>query len=205
MCLMTSRAPHVSMSNRRERLSIEVSCDDHMDATLILSEANGFRLYMSGDAISMDIAALESLGITSIINATVSSPNFFESHKKISYLRLSLKDNTDEKLDTCIDESWDFIETARKMGRAVLCHCEKGMSRSASIVLAYVMRHMEMSLVDSLELLKSRRPQTSPNSGFMEQLLEYEVSLFEERSPSLSIAQYRHDRFSSAAELRGGA
>ena len=60
--------------------------------------------------------------------------------------------------------------------------CALGMSRSATIVIAYLMKSRGMSLKDSLALVKSRRPIVRPNDKFMKQLREYEIWLQSQQS-----------------------
>jgi len=59
----------------------------------------------------------------------------------------------------------------------VLVHCTMGMSRSATLVLAYLVRHTNMSLAQALLHTKERRPVASPNPGFMQQLVAMEIAL----------------------------
>ena len=59
-------------------------------------------------------------------------------------------------------------------GRAVLVHCMQGVSRSTTVVLAYLMRHQGMRLEEALALAKEKRPRVQPNQGFLDQLKRYE-------------------------------
>ena len=57
---------------------------------------------------------------------------------------------------------------------SVLVHCEMGMSRSSTIVIAYLMRYHNMTRDEAYIAVKKRRPLTNPNQGFWKQLEEFE-------------------------------
>ncbi|KAG0251001.1 Dual specificity protein phosphatase 10 [Actinomortierella ambigua] len=70
-----------------------------------------------------------------------------------------------------------FIDDARSAGTNVLVHCQLGVSRSASLVIAYVMRTEQMNLSSAYEFVKDKSGVISPNMSLMYQLVEYEKSL----------------------------
>jgi atypical dual specificity phosphatase len=58
----------------------------------------------------------------------------------------------------------------------VLIHCLAGMSRSVTIVIAYIMSVTPLTLEETLNLVKSVRPTVCPNSGFRKQLQEFQAN-----------------------------
>jgi hypothetical protein len=79
-------------------------------------------------------------------------------------------------LEKDFEEAITFINYARKFGN-VLVHCFAGISRSASIVIAYLMKTEKMSYEEALRLCERKRDITCPNDGFIKQLKNYERTL----------------------------
>ena len=50
--------------------------------------------------------------------------------------------------------------------------------RSATLVLAYLMKYHRMKLIDAHAYVKERRPLIRPNAGFWKDLVDYEKKLF---------------------------
>ncbi|XP_015765251.1 PREDICTED: dual specificity protein phosphatase 21-like [Acropora digitifera] len=57
-----------------------------------------------------------------------------------------------------------------------------GVSRSATLVLAYLMKYHRMKLIDAHTHVKKRRPLIRPNPGFWKHLVDYERKLFHKNS-----------------------
>ena len=66
------------------------------------------------------------------------------------------------------------LESARCGGRKVLVHCQAGVSRSPTLVVAYLMALYGRPLMETFQLVKQRRQIIAPNFSFMGQLLEFE-------------------------------
>ncbi|KAM3146938.1 hypothetical protein pb186bvf_001092 [Paramecium bursaria] len=81
------------------------------------------------------------------------------------------------KIGTIFQETFDFIEENLKDGNVVV-HCAMGMSRSATIVIAYMMRKYHMRIFQAYKHVKLRRPVVNPNEGFVQQLYELDVQLY---------------------------
>jgi len=82
-----------------------------------------------------------------------------------------------------IDESVAFIEEALSSG-SILVHCAAGVSRSASLTVAYVMKQMGLSYEQALELVMKKR-WVSPNQGFEQQLKQYQERLGIAKKPTM--------------------
>lgn len=63
-------------------------------------------------------------------------------------------------------------------GGRTLVYCVAGVSRSASICIAYFMKHHQLSLLEAYNYVKLKRPRIKPNCGFFKQLIEYEKQLY---------------------------
>lgn len=64
----------------------------------------------------------------------------------------------------------------------MLVHCAMGLSRSSTLVLAYLMIHEHMTLAEAIKAVSANR-NVSPNSGFLEQLRELDKELHCRGSP----------------------
>lgn len=70
-----------------------------------------------------------------------------------------------------------FIDQCLESGNKVLVHGNGGISRSAALVVAYVMHSRLYSAADALKYVQNRRFCVYPNEGFRRQLFEYEPIL----------------------------
>jgi atypical dual specificity phosphatase/dual specificity phosphatase 12 len=55
-----------------------------------------------------------------------------------------------------------------------LVHCYAGISRSASIIISYLMKKYNWSYEKAYNYVKNKRPIINPNRGFKKQLIQYE-------------------------------
>ncbi|RNF03590.1 dual specificity protein phosphatase or MAP kinase phosphatase [Trypanosoma rangeli] len=94
---------------------------------------------------------------------------------------IPLNDSQNEDLEHYFDEAFEFIRNAVHHGR-VLVHCRRGISRSAAIVIAYIMASEGQSFRTALESVRIKRPCISLNLAFIQRLEEFEAHLHLMRS-----------------------
>lgn len=70
-----------------------------------------------------------------------------------------------------------FPESVRYSSGKILVHCHAGISRSATVCIAYIMYLKKLSLEDAYSFVKSKRSVIAPNLNFMRQLLDFEAQL----------------------------
>ncbi|TBU24429.1 hypothetical protein BD311DRAFT_671810 [Dichomitus squalens] len=100
---------------------------------------------------------------------------------------LDIKGVCDDGIDTLepqLEPICEWIDKAREEGGKVLVHCRVGVSRSATVTIAYVMKHLGLSLVDAYLIVRSRRLSVliQPNMRLLYNLLGWEIKLARERS-----------------------
>lgn len=142
------------------------------DLAAICSKVTDF-LYIGGAAAAKDKATLSHVGITHIINCAASiAPAFYPND--FSYLNLRLRDHSSQDIARHFYMVFDFIERARKLGGRIFVHCVKGISRSPTMAIAYLMWYKQIGMYQALEFVRQARPAVDPNSGFIFQLTEWE-------------------------------
>uniref|UniRef100_A0A2D4J3H5 Protein-serine/threonine phosphatase n=2 Tax=Micrurus TaxID=8634 RepID=A0A2D4J3H5_MICLE len=126
------------------------------------------------DVLNKELMQQNEIGYVLNASNTCPKPDFIpESH----FLRVPVNDSFCEKIFPWLDKSVDFIEKAKASNGCVLVHCLAGISRSATIAIAYIMKRMDMSLDEAYRFVKEKRPTISPNFNFLGQLLDFEKKI----------------------------
>ena len=92
-------------------------------------------------------------------------------HAPGRHLYIQLNDHEDASLQPHLTTFKQFMSQCHAhLGHRVLVHCDAGVSRSASLVIAFLMHSQQMTFVDALAHVQRCRPSVSPNRGFLRQL-----------------------------------
>ncbi|XP_056373884.1 dual specificity protein phosphatase 16 [Hyla sarda] len=126
------------------------------------------------DVLNKELMQQNEIGFVLNASNTCPKPDFIcDSH----FLRVPVNDSFCEKILPWLDKSVDFIEKAKASNGRVLVHCLAGISRSATIAIAYIMKRMDMTLDEAYRFVKEKRPTISPNFNFLGQLLDFEKKI----------------------------
>lgn len=146
-------------------------------------------LFLGNKQAAADRALLRSHGVVAV--CPVGARQVFNDD--LVYHRVSVEDDGSESMLPHFAVACDFIHTHRARG-AVLVHCKGGISRSPTMVVAYLMRHERLPMLDAMEVCSIARPAASPRQIFLKDLAWFQDQLFaavEERGweQALALAQ----------------
>ena len=112
-----------------------------------------------------------------IINCSRNIPDYFEDY--FTYHRVSIKDKNGENILPLLDDAVDAMDAFIKENpdKTVLVHCFMGSSRSATVLMAYLIKYKKYRRRDALNFLKQKRDIVNINIDFFKQLKDYEESL----------------------------
>ncbi|CAN8000166.1 unnamed protein product, partial [Ixodes hexagonus] len=136
-------------------------------------------LFLGNERDARDADLLDRLGVGYVLHVTTTPPLGLQTRhgQGLRCKRLPASDSCHQNLKQFFEEAFAFLDEAHASGSRVLVHCHAGISRSPTITVAYLMRHLRLPLVDAYRYLKAKRPIISPNLNFMGQLMELEQSL----------------------------
>lgn len=211
----TSRPTSIGMANRsRSRESSATSRSSQAQIDLlygsVVSTIIEDRLYLSGgEAALNEELIVDILGITHIVNASNGAvANKFSD--SISYISINIDDSEagEESIYNYFDLVSDFLDESETQDteapsshvssnlegsvltgneKRILFHCLQGVSRSATLLIAYLMKSDGMTLREAFELAKSKRSKVRPNGDFADALIKYEKKLYPDSPGTASL------------------
>src|SRR5258706_3406900 len=151
-------------------------------------------LYLGPQSAATSLPFLTVKAITHIISVgcpNVPTPEHFRNPSK-THLKLPLNDKSSGvSIHATVLQGVAFIReaVASNPDARVLVHCKAGISRSCTVVAAYLMQEQGMSLRAGLAMIIQKREQAYPNPGFLEQLKEMEIELFGLEAATVLVAK----------------
>ena len=99
-----------------------------------------------------------------------------DPNKDRRYLRIPIQD-ADVNIRAHFEEAIAFIEEGLQKNEKVLVHCMMGVSRSPTIVIAYLMHKNRWPMHRALAFVAAVREYVQPNTSFQIQLMQYQKEL----------------------------
>jgi protein-tyrosine phosphatase len=135
------------------------------------------NLYIGSSRGALDKKYLVELNVKKILVCGDDLRLFFP--KSFNYKVIPIKDDSDMDISQYFKECLEFIDSELDSLEGCFVHCKRGVSRSATIVIAYLMWKLKNTFQEAFTYLKEKRLVICPNNGFVMQLKNFEKHLVE--------------------------
>lgn len=149
---------------------------DHKEITVYPSLILENQMYLGRGEQATNAKIVSDLRLTHVINIGSEHPSPFID--RIQYLNIKLDDSPSSDLKIYFSKACQFISDALSVGGRILVHCNLGVSRSSTIVISYLMKSRQWTLKVAHDFVRDRRTCIRPNRGFLQQLSDWEQSIF---------------------------
>jgi hypothetical protein len=158
--------------------------------SLLASEVIQGRLFVGNFENAVDPVYLESSQFTHVLNVSGWGSLacqrhwdkvFGSSQSPPIWMTVKVRDLPRANIAAVFSDCFEFLDGALAKGNGstkVLLHCQAGVSRSATVAIAYLMHRHKWTLDVAYSHVLAARSIIKPNKGFMAQLLEFHKSLF---------------------------
>lgn len=127
-------------------------------------------LYLGDLTSAKDLKALQTKKITHVLSVCHCPDLHYPESMHIDHKVIDVDDAKEEDLLDHFLECWRFITYALDEGGRVYVHCEQGISRSAAVMAAFLMKTERLHSIEAIKYIQRFRPIVDPNAGFREQL-----------------------------------
>jgi predicted protein tyrosine phosphatase len=128
-------------------------------------------LFLSGvNCVNDDI--LEKYNIKTVLSIMSNPPELNES--KYKHMKIKILDSPRVNISDHFEATHEFINNSLKEKKNILVHCHAGISRSATIVISYIMNIQLITADIAFKIVKNKREIINPNIGFCYNLRQYE-------------------------------
>nr|GMD03469.1 dual specificity protein phosphatase PHS1 isoform X1 [Ipomoea batatas] len=154
-------------------------------------------MFIGGALAARSVYTLQHFGITHILCLCANEIGQSDSQFPglFLYQNFSICDNEDSNITDIFEEAHDFIDHVEKINGKILVHCFEGKSRSATLVLAYLMLRKNFTLLQAWNTLKLVHRRALPNDGFARVLMDLDKKLhgvlsieWQQRKPTMKKA-----------------
>ncbi len=140
------------------------------------------NIYIGNVYDAHNIQKLQEYNISNVISAVSGLDNIYDS--SINHINLTLIDNSEQNIIQHFDTTNYFIDSIVSKNistisnpKGILIHCICGVSRSVTILIAYMIYKYKYNPDTAIDFIKKRRNIANPNDNFKNQLWTYYNSL----------------------------
>lgn len=168
----------------RRPVNKEFSLDNFFSGALSKMNANKIaaetwarvddKIYIGGYLAACNDKFIKGENITRIVKLFADDSSYYGGDYRepgVKYLVLPTVDSPDYDIQRDAIAAMRFVRQGLARGEKILIHCQAGVSRSATIVLLYLMLYRHYPLNEAMALLRHARPIVNPNRGFMNFLM----------------------------------
>lgn len=131
-------------------------------------------LFLGNVDSAENVGLIRSNNITKVVSILESFN--LSTIEGVEYHRIAIQDSITSNILKHLPKAIRFISEAQKNGHNILVHCAAGISRSSSVVIAYLMVKYDKTFEETREFVNQRRRGICPNSGFVRQLQSIDVN-----------------------------
>lgn len=93
----------------------------------------------------------------------------------VEWIKWIIDDDKTQRIGSYFEPVHALIRSALQRGSTVLVHCAAGISRSPTLIAAYLMLERNWTCAEALHYIGQRRIDIQPNEGFVQQLEDFHV------------------------------
>lgn len=134
-------------------------------------------LYLGSLDAAKDLNLLRQHNITRVLSL-LDTFRYFSPYEGIEQMRIEIADSPSARIIDHVPSGIRFISESQKSGQNILVHCAAGVSRSASMVIAYIMVKHSLDFESAKNFVKSKRGCIWPNNGFQQQISSINVEAY---------------------------
>lgn len=135
------------------------------------------RLYIGNDHDASNEPALKAAKITHVLSMVgrkwvKKRRTFFDWKRGIKRKCVPMSDNGNTDVTELLEEKrvWSFIMDSQKKKKKLLVHCQLGQNRSPTIVMAFLMKHEQITFHQAWRKVKQKRVIVQPHVKYIKQL-----------------------------------
>ncbi|CAO3695883.1 unnamed protein product [Rhizopus stolonifer] len=182
--------PHLYLGSEKSAQDLEqlksLSIQAILNVAVEVTHPDESMFQSMDDLLAQAIMPSPSLSKASTIStdSTTTEDYAAQAPLTIGYHKMNWEHNQ-ENLVTELEKAVTMIEQARSAEQTILVHCQCGIARSATVVIAYVMKSLKLPMQEAYDYVKERSPVISPNLTLLFQLREYEQWILQQQKQKI--------------------